>query len=63
MRYADSHLAKWAQHKWPAPERTYRSQRRRCLRCREAFTSTWPGHRICDRCKQSEAWRTAESAP
>lgn len=25
---------------------------RKCLSCEKMFRSTWPGHRICDDCKQ-----------
>lgn len=31
--------------------------RRRCLMCRGSFASAWAGHRVCDDCKCTEAWR------
>lgn len=40
----------------PAPEPAERKMRR-CLSCGEDFPSTWPGHRVCDACKTSAAWR------
>lgn len=30
---------------------------RRCLKCRSEFSSAWEGHRMCDRCKHTSAWR------
>ncbi|NIA70756.1 hypothetical protein HBA54_19330 [Pelagibius litoralis] len=30
---------------------------RSCLKCRDHFESTWPGERICKRCKSTAAWR------
>jgi hypothetical protein len=30
---------------------------RRCLKCQASFLSAWEGHRICDRCKHTSAWR------
>jgi hypothetical protein len=38
----------------PAPDV---SKPRRCLKCQNEFLSTWPGHRVCDRCKHTSAWR------
>ena len=32
--------------------------RRRCLRCAAVFQSEGAHHRICDRCKESDDWRT-----
>jgi len=37
--------------KKPEPLRTYEAKARRCLMCREPFTSSWPGERVCPRCK------------
>lgn len=28
----------------------YRPGKRRCLRCRQEFESTWAGHRLCETC-------------
>ena len=25
---------------------------RLCLKCRKPFLSTWPGHRLCDKCRE-----------
>jgi len=30
---------------------------RRCLKCGSTFDSVWKGHRICNRCKSTSAWR------
>ena len=46
-------------HLKPEPDKTYEPKVRKCLMCREVFTSTWPGERICSRCKSSGAWRAA----
>lgn len=35
---------------------------RLCLRCQEAFSSTWAGERICSRCKHKSAWRSGMPA-
>lgn len=37
-------------------------RRRPCLRCRETMVSEGPHHRICDRCKRSDAWRDGAGA-
>lgn len=31
---------------------------RRCLCCGQPFPSSWIGHRVCSRCKLSEAYRS-----
>ena len=36
---------------------------RRCLMCREQFLSEWAGHRVCNRCKQSAAWKQTYGRP
>jgi len=33
------------------------AKERPCLMCGEAFASSWPGERICRRCRSSAAWR------
>ncbi len=30
---------------------------RKCLRCRDEFTSRWLGERVCKRCKTHSFWR------
>lgn len=30
---------------------------RSCLKCQTPFLSAWEGHRVCDRCKHTSAWR------
>ncbi len=30
---------------------------RRCLVCRDKFTSSWPGNRVCKKCRASALWR------
>lgn len=34
------------------------AKQRRCLRCRTHFESAWYGQRICQRCKNTTAWRS-----
>jgi len=46
----------------PEPDRTYVPKSRDCLKCREEFTSSWPGERICRSCKSSSAWREGVAA-
>jgi hypothetical protein len=41
----------------PEPLHAYEAKSRRCLKCREPFTSAWPGERICPGCKASVVWR------
>jgi len=41
----------------PEPLHTYEAKARRCLMCHKRFTSSWPGERVCPRCKTKEAWR------
>lgn len=47
--------------KKPHSFRAYDEKMRNCLMCRDPFMSTWPGERICARCKKSAAWRNALS--
>ncbi len=42
--------------KKPEPLHTYEAKARRCLMCRERFTSSWPGERVCRSCKSSQIW-------
>ena len=35
----------------PTPERVHIKKTRQCLKCRDKFMSSWPGERICKRCK------------
>ena len=42
--------------KKPEPLHTYEAKGRRCLKCREPFTSSWPGERVCSTCKNSKTW-------
>ncbi len=41
----------------PEPERSYEAKPRLCLKCRKPFVSTWPGNRVCQRCKSEPNWR------
>ena len=43
----------------PQPDRTYESKQRKCLMCTDSFKSTWPGERICQKCKSTNRWRAA----
>lgn len=36
-------------------------KRRRCLHCRNDFTSAWEGHRICDDCKTLRKFKESDS--
>ena len=42
-------------HKKPESDKIYVRKQRKCLRCQEAFTSSWPGERVCTPCKSSSA--------
>jgi hypothetical protein len=35
---------------------------RPCLKCGKNFSSSWNGERICKRCKDTDAWRSANSS-
>ncbi len=41
----------------PEPERSYEAKTRLCLKCQKRFVSTWPGERVCQRCKYQKDWR------
>ncbi len=41
----------------PEPEGSYEAKSRLCLNCRKPFVSTWPGNRVCQRCKSEPNWR------
>ncbi len=43
--------------KKPEPLHTYEAKARSCLKCREPFTSSWPGERVCPSCKTTTVWR------
>jgi len=36
-------------------------EQRRCLKCREFFTSDWRGNRICTACKSQDSWVSQNS--
>ena len=42
--------------KKPESLHTYEAKSRQCLKCREPFTSSWPGERVCPSCKSSKIW-------
>ena len=42
----------------PKPDRVYSAKRRTCLMCRLVFESTWPGERVCRKCKATAGWRS-----
>ena len=44
-------------HKKPEPDVLHKPTTRKCLNCRKAFASVWPGNRICERCKGLAEWR------
>ncbi len=35
----------------------YEAKTRLCLKCRKPFVSSWPGERVCQRCKSQSNWR------
>ncbi|HMA15915.1 MAG: hypothetical protein ACM35H_11750 [Bacteroidota bacterium] len=41
----------------PHPAESHPPKSRRCLMCRDRFESSWPGERVCKRCKSTAAWR------
>jgi len=49
-------------HKKPESDKIYVRKQRKCLRCQEAFTSAWPGERVCTPCKSSSEWRDGIAA-
>ena len=57
-----SHMSSSEKNSKPEPDRQYESKARKCLRCRDEFTSAWPGERICRTCKSSSAWREGIAA-
>ena len=45
------------EHPCSKPRAVLVRTRRRCLMCRQAFTSDGAGHRVCKTCKATPAWR------
>ncbi len=43
--------------KRPEPERVYEVKDRKCLKCQQVFKSSWPGERVCKKCKLRMRWR------
>lgn len=43
----------------PGPDRLYEVKKRKCLMCRDNFKSSWPGERVCQKCKSTNLWRAA----
>jgi hypothetical protein len=43
-------------HKKPVSDRPHISKTRKCLMCRQPFSSAWAGERVCSNCKQTQAW-------
>ena len=41
----------------PEPLHSYEAKPRLCLKCLKPFVSTWPGNRVCQRCKSQSNWR------
>lgn len=41
----------------PKPDKPAKTKPRKCLMCRETFVSEGPHHRICQKCKGSQAYR------
>ena len=42
----------------PVPIRKAPGVFRNCLSCRQEFRSAGPGNRVCERCKDGDAWKT-----
>lgn len=40
----------------PKPDKNPERKIRKCLKCREKFTSHWFGERVCKTCKLTDAW-------
>lgn len=38
------------------------TKRRKCLDCGSAFESKWAGHRVCDSCKGTAAWKGSNAS-
>ena len=55
------HMSKAAYHKKPENEHPGTRTIRRCLKCRQPFSSAWSGERVCAKCKASSAWREGGS--
>ena len=51
-----------SQNKKPESDRIYESKSRKCLMCRKDFHSSWPGERVCKRCKETAAWNDSSLA-
>ncbi len=49
-------------NKKPRSDRQYEAKTRKCLMCRNEFSSSWPGERICSNCKQTSAWNDSSLA-
>ena len=56
------HMSKAAYHKKPENEQPVQRTIRRCLKCRQPFSSAWSGERVCAKCKASSAWREGTGA-
>ncbi|MFK7866539.1 MAG: hypothetical protein AB8B77_03770 [Alphaproteobacteria bacterium] len=51
-----------SKNKKPESDRKYESKARKCLMCRNEFSSSWPGERVCSNCKQTSAWNDSSLA-
>ncbi len=49
-------------HKKPESDRVHERKKRKCLRCQQAFASSWSGERVCMPCKSTSAWRDSSLA-
>ena len=45
-------------HRKPQRDQAFQAKERNCLMCGSRFQSSWPGERICKRCKESATWRS-----
>jgi len=61
-RNVEKTMSDSSQNKKPESDRTYEPKPRKCLMCRKEFHSSWPGERVCKRCKETAAWNDSSLA-
>jgi len=47
-------------YKKPEPEKVFKADKRKCLKCGNTFNSEWIGHRICQNCKSTRSYRAGD---
>jgi hypothetical protein len=53
-------MTKPYKHRKPPAETQHVVKVRNCLMCKRPFKSEWHGHRVCNLCRQTEAWQWGE---